>query len=72
MNPGEVVYVGDLDAEVLMEGDANCAANLSTRDFSRSVGRAFAKQVPYVQGVPNTSLMIIDQSLVRFPCGVDG
>jgi hypothetical protein len=70
--PGEVIYVGDFDAEVLIEGAANCAANLSTRDFSNSVGKAFAKQVPYVQRAPKTDLITIVEPLVRFPCGEDG
>ena len=66
---GEVVYVGDLDAEVLTEGIANCAATLTERDSSRSVAAAFSKQVPYVQREPKTSLMTIKESLIRFPCG---
>jgi len=70
--PGEVVYVGDFDAEVLIEGIANCAASLSTRDLSRSVGQAFAKQVPYVQRTPKTDLITIVEPLIRFPCGHDG
>ena len=70
--PGEVVYVGDFDAEVLIEGIANCSASLSTRDLSRSVGQAFAKQVPYVQRNPKTDLMTIVEPLIRFPCGHDG
>jgi hypothetical protein len=70
--PGEVVYVGDFDAEVLIEGIADCSANLSTRDHSRSVGQAFAKQVPYVQRAPKTELITIVEPLIRFPCGHDG
>jgi hypothetical protein len=66
---GEVVYVGDLDAEVLVEGIANCAATLTERDSSKSVAAAFRKQVPYVEREPKTSLMTIQESLIRFPCG---
>ena len=32
VGPGEVVYVGDLDAEVLIEGMGTCAANLSSKN----------------------------------------
>jgi len=69
VGPGEVVYVGDLDAEVLVEGIANCAATLTERDSSKSVAAAFRKQVPYVEREPKTSLMTIKESLIRFPCG---
>ena len=33
---------------------------------------AFAKQVPYVQRVPSTVMMVIIESLIRFPCGQSG
>jgi len=69
VSPGDVVYVGDLDAEVLVEGIANCAATLTERDSSKSVAAAFRKQVPYVGREPKTSLMTIVESLIRFPCG---
>jgi len=69
VGPGEVVYVGDLDAEVLVEGISNCAATLTERDSSKSVAAAFRKQVPYVEREPKTSLMTIKESLIRFPCG---
>ena len=69
VGPGEVVYVGDLDAEVLVEGISNCAATLTERDSSKSVAAAFRKQVPYVERDPKTSLMTIKESLIRFPCG---
>jgi hypothetical protein len=66
---GEVVYVGDLEADVLTEGYANCAATLSVKDSAKLVAAALPKQIPYLQGEPKTSLMSIEQSLIRFPCG---
>jgi hypothetical protein len=69
VGPGEVVYVGDLEAEVLTEGIANCAASLSVKDSTKVVVAALPKQVPYLQREPKTSLMIIKESLIRFPCG---
>ena len=66
---GGVVYVGDLDAEVIVEGISNCSATLTERDSSRSVSAAFRKQLPYVDQQPRTSLMTIKESLIRFPCG---
>ncbi len=69
VEPGEVAYVGDLEAEVLTEGYANCAAALSVKDSSKVVTAALSKQVPYLQREPKTSLMDIKESLIRFPCG---
>jgi len=69
VGPGEVVYVGDLEAEVLTEGIANCAATLSVKDSTKLVVTALPKQVPYLQREPKTSLMEIKESLIRFPCG---
>jgi hypothetical protein len=66
---GEVVYVGDLEAEVLTEGYANCAASLSVKDSARLIAAALPKQIPYLQREPKTSLMTITESLIRFPCG---
>jgi hypothetical protein len=69
VRPGEVVYVGDLDANVEIEAIANCVASLSVKDTSKRVAAAFAKQVSFVQQAPKTSLMTIKESLIRFPCG---
>jgi hypothetical protein len=66
---GEVVYVGDLEADVLTEGYANCAATLSVKDSAKLVAASLPKQLPYLQREPTTILMNIEQSLVRFPCG---
>jgi len=66
---GEVVYIGDFEADVLTEGYANCAATLSVKDAAKLVTASLPKQIPYLQGAPRTNLMSIEQSLVRFPCG---
>ena len=70
--PGEVVYVGDLDALVLMEGIGTCAASLSVGNSYAGVVSVFAKQVPYVGRQPTINLMMLNQPLVRFPCGQGG
>ncbi len=72
VGPGQVVYVGDLDAMVLVEGIGTCSANLSVDNSYAGVLAAFAKQVPYVTAQPTVNLMTINQSLVRFPCGQGG
>jgi len=72
VGPGEVVYVGGLDALVLVEGIGNCSANLSVQDTYAGVVSAFAKQLPYVGKQPTINMMTINQSLVRFPCGQGG
>ena len=72
VGPGEVVYVGDLDAMVLMEGIGTCSASLSTGNSYAGVVSAFAKQVPYVGRQPTINQMVINQPLVRFPCGQGG
>jgi hypothetical protein len=69
VSAGEVVYVGDLEAEVLTEGYANCAATLSVKDSAQLVTAAIPKQLPYLQHEPKISLMSVEQSLNRFPCG---
>lgn len=66
---GEVVYVGDLEAEVLNEGIANCAATLSVKDSTKLVTAALPKKIPYLQPEPKVALMTIQESLIRFPCG---
>jgi hypothetical protein len=71
VGPGEVVYVGDFKALVIVEGVGTCSANLSVDDSSKSVSTAFAKQVPYVKQAPKTSLLTIKESLIRFPCGAE-
>jgi hypothetical protein len=67
--PGEVVYVGSLDAQVQNEGPQSCWSNLSVKDDSAQVRSAFPGQVSYVQRQPTTRLLDIQQSFVRFPCG---
>ena len=51
--PGEVVYVGDLDALVLVEGIGTCSASLSTGNSYAGVVSAFAKQVPLRRAAAN-------------------
>lgn len=72
VGPGQVVYVGDLDAMVLVEGIGTCSANLSVANSYAGVAAAFAKQAPYVMAQPTVNLLTLDQSLVRFPCGQGG
>jgi hypothetical protein len=72
VGPGEVVYVGDLNAEVLMEGIGTCAASLSVGNSYAGVVSVFAKQVAYVGRQPTVNLMVLNQPLVRFPCGQAG
>jgi len=67
--PGEVVYVGDLGVQIIQEAIGTCSANLSESDSSAKIAASFAKQVPYVQRKPTTSLMTIVEPLIRFPCG---
>jgi hypothetical protein len=69
--PGEVVYVGDLDAQVFAEGVGTCAASLSTSEMYGAVASAFAKQFPYVGRRPTTRLLRLDQTSIQFPCGRD-
>jgi hypothetical protein len=69
VGPGEVVYVGDLEANVLNEGIGECAATLSMRDSAKLMTTALPKQIPYMQPEPKTSLMKIVESVIRFPCG---
>jgi hypothetical protein len=66
---GELVYVGDLEADVLTEGYANCAATLSVKDSEKLVVHSLPKQIPYLQREPKVIPMNIEQNLVRFPCG---
>jgi hypothetical protein len=68
VGPGEVVYVGDLEAEVLNEAIATCAASLSVKDSVKLVAAALPKQIPYLQREPKTSLMSIKESSIPFPC----
>lgn len=69
VGPGEVVYVGNLGVEVVIEAIGTCSASLRESDSSTRVAAAFAKQVPYVERTPGTSLMTIVEPLIRFPCG---
>jgi hypothetical protein len=69
VSAGEVVYVGDLEAEVLTEGIGNCAASLSVKDSAKLVTASLPKLIPYLKTEPKVSLMEIKESLIRFPCG---
>ena len=67
--PGEVVYVGDFNANTEVLAIGNCLATLSVTDASKAVSATFAKQVPFIHQPPKTSLMTIKESLIRYPCG---
>lgn len=66
---GEVVYIGDLEAEVLTEGYANCVATLSVKDSAKLITASLPKLIPYLKAEPKVSLIEIKESLIRFPCG---
>jgi hypothetical protein len=66
---GEVVYVGDLEAEVLTEGIGNCVASLFVKDSAKLVTASLPKLIPYLKTEPKVSLMEIKESVIRFPCG---
>ena len=72
VNPGQVVYVGNLKAEVEVDVPGQCWADLSVKDGGAQILPSFAKEVPYVKEVPKSALLTINQSFIRFPCGRDG
>ena len=68
VRPGQVVYVGNLDASSRMEALGDCWAYFSVSDSSPHVVASFAKQVPYVTAVPITALLTVMENSVRFHC----
>lgn len=72
VSPGQVVYVGNLNAPIQVNGATQCWVDLSVTNASPHVTESFAKQVPYVTAVPITALMTVTESFIRFPCGRDG
>jgi hypothetical protein len=69
--PGQIVYVGNLNAQVEQEVPGQCWVDFKVKDGAAQVLPAFAKQVPYVKEVPKSALMTIEESFIRFPCGRD-
>lgn len=72
VGPGQVVYVGNLNAPIQVDGATQCWVDLSVANAAPHVTESFAKQVPYVTAVPVTALMTVKESFIRFPCGRDG
>lgn len=70
VGPGQVVYVGNLDALVSIEDIGTCWADFSVSDASPHVVASFAKQVPYVTAVPITDLLTVKENFIRFHCGM--
>lgn len=70
VGPGEVIYVGNLDALIRVEDLGSCWANFSVSNSSLHVVPSFAMEVPYVKAVPKTVLLKLEQNAVRFPCGM--
>ena len=70
VGPGQVVYVGNLDALVRVEALGSCWANFSFSDSSPHVLPSFAKEVPYVKAVPMIAPLTVKENAVRFPCGM--
>lgn len=70
VGPGQVVYVGNLDALIRVEDLGSCWANFSVSNSSPHVVPSFAKQVSYVTAVPKIALLTLEQDAVRFPCGM--
>ena len=72
VGPGQVIYLGDLNALIRVEEYASCVAVLSVSSSAPHVLPLFAKQVPYVKVVPKIGLLTVEQNGVAFPCGMDG
>ena len=68
VGPGQVVYVGNLEALTRADVPGDCWASFSVSDSSSAVAVAFAKEVPYVKSVPITALLTIQNNSVRFHC----
>ena len=64
---GQVVYVGDFQAQVNQLGVDLCIASLFVRDNTAQLGPSFRKNVPYVTGQVSTSLITLQQNDIRFP-----
>jgi hypothetical protein len=67
-----VVYVGNLNAPIQVDGATQCWVDLSVTNAAPHVTDSFAKEVPYVTVAPTNALMTIKQSFIRFPCGRGG
>ena len=72
VGPGQVVYVGNLDAPIQTDTATQCWVDLSVKNSAPEVVASFAKEIPYVKTVPVTSLFTVKESFIRFPCGRDG
>ena len=68
VSPGQVVYVGNLDALVTVEDVGTCWAAFSVSDASPHVIPSFAKEGSYVAAVPGTTLLTVSQNSIRFRC----
>jgi hypothetical protein len=68
VGPGQVVYVGNLDAQVTVEDVGTCWAAFSVSDASPRVIESFAKEGSYVKTVPATALLTVSQNSIRFRC----
>src|SRR3954471_12674960 len=68
VGPGQVVYVGNLDALVTVEDIGTCCAAFSVSDASPHVIASFAKEGSYVTTVPATTLLTLLQNSIRFRC----
>ena len=68
VGPGQVVYVGNLDAAVTIEEPGTCWAAFSVSDASPHVITSFAKESSYVTAVPGTALLTVLQNSIRFRC----
>lgn len=70
VGPGQVVYLGNLNALVRIEDLGTCWADFSVSDASPHVAASFAKEVPYVIEVPIIALLTVKENSVRFRCGM--
>src|SRR3954469_2028833 len=68
VGPGQVIYVGNMDALVTVEDVGTCWAAFSVSDASPHVMPSFAKEVSYVTTVPGTTLLTVSQNSIRFRC----
>jgi hypothetical protein len=64
---GQVVYVGDFEAQINRLGVDLCIASLFVRNNKAQIGSSFQKNVPYVTGPIATSLITLQQNDIRFP-----
>jgi hypothetical protein len=68
VGPGQVVYVGNLEAVGRTEELGDCWAYFSVSNSSPHVIASFAKKVPYVAAVPTTALLTVMENSARFHC----